>query len=225
MKESYRNKVDMFKQALFLDKRSPAQRQWDVDQAENTLRLDYPLSEDSIVFDVGSHIGDWAEKIINRYNPTMFLFEPVDEFCQIAKHRFECNPKVNVYPFGLSDKDECVRVIKAATASSIYINESKGTPEQSEFWDIHQFVVNNNILKIDLVKINIEGGEFRLLDRMIDTGLIGRCQNIQVQFHSFYPNAHAERDRIREQLSQTHSESYNYPFVWEGWRRREEDAK
>ena len=40
-------------------------------------------------------------------------------------------------------------------------------------------------LKVNaLMKINIEGGEFELLERLLETRLISRIENIQVQFHN-----------------------------------------
>jgi hypothetical protein len=36
------------------------------------------------------------------------------------------------------------------------------------------------------------------------------------------PNAIAEREEIRRRLEETHTLSYDYPFVWESWRRKSE---
>ena len=65
--------------------------------------------------------------------------------------------------------------------------------------------------------INIEGGEYRLLPRMLDTGIVNLCQHLQIQFHN-YPNCIKLRDDIRRKLMLTHTEIFNYPFVWESWR-------
>ena len=88
-----------------------------------------------------------------------------------------------------------------------------------EFVDIGAFLERTKIDKIDLVKINIEGGEYPLLARMISAGLVSRCRDIQIQFHTFYPDAKLLREQLRQTLSQTHFLTYDYPFVWENWRR------
>lgn len=36
---------------------------------------------------------------------------------------------------------------------------------------------------IGLMKINIEGGEYELLERMIELGIINKVKDIQIQFH------------------------------------------
>ena len=39
--------------------------------------------------------------------------------------------------------------------------------------------------KIDLLKINIEGGEYEVLENLIENDLIKNIDNIQIQFHDF----------------------------------------
>ena len=69
------------------------------------------------------------------------------------------------------------------------------------------------------MKINIEGGEYDLLDRLITTGLVGKIDNIQVQFHEFVPNAKERMQNIQKKLSKTHTPTYQYEFIWENWKR------
>ena len=73
------------------------------------------------------------------------------------------------------------------------------------------------ISHIDLLKINIEGPEFQLLPYIISNDIVRHIENIQVQFHDFYPNVISLREEIRHNLSKTHIEKWNYPFVWESW--------
>ena len=79
--------------------------------------------------------------------------------------------------------------------------------------------MNKKIDEIDLIKINIEGGEFELLERMFEQGLVAKCKNIQIQFHDFFPEAKSLRQDIRERLKETHHLTYDYYFVWENWER------
>ena len=78
----------------------------------------------------------------------------------------------------------------------------------------------NKIERIDLMKMNIEGGEYDLLDHLIETGFIRNIENIQVQFHDFVPEAKQRMMKIQKELSKTHRLTYQYIFVWENWRRK-----
>ena len=72
---------------------------------------------------------------------------------------------------------------------------------------------------IDLLKINIEGGEYDLLPNLIASGWIERITDIQVQFHDFVPDAIAKTQRIQESLRRTHRITWMFPMVWENWTR------
>ena len=69
--------------------------------------------------------------------------------------------------------------------------------QQAEVRSISEVVSELHIERIDLIKINIEGGEYDLLPAIIDSGLIKRIKYIQVQFHNFDIGAADARFRIR----------------------------
>ena len=67
------------------------------------------------------------------------------------------------------------------------------------------------------MKINIEGGEFELLERLIQTGLISRIKNIQVQFHNIAVESTKRMEKIHQGMYKTHQPTFQYKFVWENW--------
>ena len=71
------------------------------------------------------------------------------------------------------------------------------------------------------MKINIEGGEYDLLEHFLESGFIKNINNIQIQFHDFIPNAEERMKKIQYELEKTHSLTYQYPFVWENWQRKQ----
>jgi Methyltransferase FkbM domain len=74
--------------------------------------------------------------------------------------------------------------------------------------------------RIDLLKMNIEGAEFDVLERLAETGWIDRIDELLIQFHDWAPAAPRRRRMIRRVLARTHTEVWNYPWVWERWVRR-----
>lgn len=67
------------------------------------------------------------------------------------------------------------------------------------------------------MKINIEGGEYDLLEHLIVSGFVRNIDNIQVQFHDFVDDAEHRMAVIHKNLAKTHRLSYQYPLVWENW--------
>jgi len=63
--------------------------------------------------------------------------------------------------------------------------------------DFATFVAQEDIAnkKVDLISINIEGGEYDLLERIVQTHP-DMMQSIQVQFHDFIPDAVKKREQI-----------------------------
>jgi hypothetical protein len=77
-----------------------------------------------------------------------------------------------------------------------------------------------NVFRCDLLKINIEGGEYEVLPRLISTGVIKGVDNLQLQFHKLGPESESQMTAIQLQLSMTHELTWRYRWVWENWKRK-----
>jgi len=195
-------------------------RKWVKDKAEKTLRLNYDLNENSLVFDLGGYQGRWSNDIYNKYKCNIVIFEPVSMFYENIKERFQNMKKIQVFNFGLSNKDKNEKIFLRKDASTISTEIPKAGKlhyEWIKLVDIVSFLQEKKIEKIDLMKINIEGGEYDLLNRLIDSGRVKICKNLQIQFHQYFKNYEIMRDEIRKKLTQTHHITYDYPWSWENW--------
>lgn len=189
---------------------------WLADKGDSTLRLNYNLTEDSIIFDLGGYKGEWTANILQKYKSKIYVFEPVNQFYNDIKNRFAANPNITTLNYGLGPKDEMLEISLTQDSSSIF-NSDGGTKEKIQIKSFIDFLKEQNIQSVDLLKINIEGGEYDLLDDLIAQDALKVFKNIQVQFHRFIPNCIERRNTIREELSKTHTLSYDYEFVWENW--------
>ena len=191
---------------------------WHAAQGDATLRVDYPLSAQSLVFDLGGYKGQWASDIHAMYGCQVYVFEPVPLFAGQIARRFQRNPRIRVFDFGLSARDETDRIGLAQDGSSTF---KPGTESvEIRLVGISEFLRKEGVHEIDLMKINIEGGEYSLLEHMLDEGLTDRIRDIQVQFHDFVPDAAARMAAIQQRLAKSHVPTYQFPFVWESWRLR-----
>lgn len=191
---------------------------WCEIQGGKTLRFDYELNENSIVFDLGGYEGQWSSDIFSRYQCFIHVFEPVETFAKNIEDRFAKNEKIFVHNFGLSDNSKIARISHDADSSSIFRGEGK---EEIRLVNATDFMKEDNISKIDLMKINIEGGEYDLLEHLIKTGFVKNIINLQIQFHDFIPNARERMKHIQKNLGETHRLTYQYEFVWENWKLKE----
>lgn len=190
---------------------------WVSVKGDKTLRLDYDLNASSIVFDVGGYKGEFATEMIEKFNPTIYIFEPIKDFFDIIKDKFKDNKKVHAFHYGLSGKDEEMKISLSDNSSSVFLGGDN--VETIQLKSIVNFIKANNITQIDLIKINIEGGEYELLESLLENECITYFKNIQVQFHDFlFDNAKERMNKIQENLSKTHELTYQYEFVWENWK-------
>ena len=191
-------------------------QKWFADGGDNHFRYDYQLSEESTVFDVGSYYGKWAKKIYDLYRCSIYAFEPVKAFFQQASSDPQYK-SIFWFNFGLGDRNIELDIGLSADGSSIYNTE--GLKERIEIKRFSDVIEKFNLTSIDLLKINIEGGEYDLLDHILDKDLQTTIKDIQVQFHINVPNFVKRRELIRVRLAKTHFLTYDYPFVWENWRK------
>jgi FkbM family methyltransferase len=191
---------------------------WRAAQGDERLRLDYPLTADSIVVDVGGYEGQWASDIHARYGCTVHIFEPIIQFQTYLDWRFQHNSKVIVHPLGLSDRDSEATFRLSADRTGLY--KDSGPECQVRLVAAAPFLSEIGVQSIDLMKINIEGAEYDLIEHLVDTNYIHRIQHLQVQFHDFFPDAQDRLARAREVLAITHEPQYQFKFIWESWKLR-----
>ena len=192
-------------------------KRWLDTQGDKTLRLNYNLGQESLVVDAGGFKGEWSEKIYNLYECNILVFEPMKKYFSLIENKFEGNTKVKVYKKGLSNFNSVMDIYDSGDSSSVYLESEKS--ESVELIKFSEFCQKEGIEYIDLIKINIEGGEYDLMDDIISSGLVEDIKNIQVQFHRFIEGCHEKRQHIQNQLSKTHKLTYNFDFIWENWEK------
>ena len=196
-------------------------RRWKIYNPKDELRFQYDLPSGANILDVGGYNGDFAARFIELCNANVTVFEPAPIFASKINSRFAGDKRVRVHEAGLSDKDETVDFYVNADASSVF-DSPGGRKVRVALWDAEKFLGQCETDEWHLAKLNIEGGEYALLKRLIDTGRIEKIRYLQVQFHLNVPDAREQYEKLAKRLHQTHKLQWRYPFVWESWERRDE---
>lgn len=206
-------------QSLFGQKSRPEFTQWFGDHGDQVHRLNYPLNAESVVVDLGGYLGQWASDIHARFRCHVHVFEPGNNFCDYIAWRFRENPQVTLHRVGLGDRDHTVALSSEGDRSSV-LDRPDAHTTTIEIKQADSYFKAISLTQIHLLKINIEGAEFDLLDHLIANDWLQRIDHLQVQFHDFAPDAPSRRENIRQALTKTHRLTYDYPFVWENWTRK-----
>ena len=171
------------------------------------------LTPSSPVLDIGGHVGKFSDSVLAQAPCRLEIFEPMPEYASHLRRKYWGRPNVTVHPYGLAATD----------AQRTFYARDDGT---GEFVDGNPVEVNFKALDavvaslpptLDLVAINIEGGEYELLPLLVDRGVMPRIRRLVVQFHRLDANSAARVEAIRARLQQTHKCVWSYAFVWECW--------
>jgi len=199
---------------------------WFSDNGDYTHNLNYDLNENSIIIDLGGFKGVWVDEILKKLNPVIpniILVEPVPEFYSHLVEKFKGYEKIKVVNYGVStDKYECVKHLYESTdGSSTNFKNANGQSIDIKTLPIEKILQDNEIDKVDLIQINIEGDEYGLMEHMLKEDIVHRFNNIQIQFHLGIENDRERRDNIQKELiSKGFTNKFNYPFVWESWSKK-----
>jgi FkbM family methyltransferase len=182
--------------------------------------FEHDLDANGLLLDVGAHNGTYADMIFHQYHCRLHCFEPMPEHFEQLSRRFQAEPKVLLHPVGLSDRTYTTTMSVGGLGSSEFGSSSKRRPVQMQ--DVAEIFATFD-REVDVLKINIEGGEYALLQRMLEKDLLRHCKKVLVQFHD-HPIASKLARRLRLELiagiEKTHAPTFSYPFMWEGWQRR-----
>ena len=188
--------------------------------ANREILHDLPVEPGSVALDVGAYVGEWAAGILGQVDVTVHAFEPSSQGVADLRSRFADEPRVQVHPYGLGRADATSRLALAGPGSLVSDDPGAFGAEQVEVRDVVEVLDELDLDRIGVMKCNIEGGEFDLFERLIESDRLGAIDVVLVQFHEWHPGAHRRRRAIRRELARRHEELWDYPWVFECWRRR-----
>lgn len=193
------------------------------------------LDADSVVFDVGAYNGEWARQLHDKYGCTIYAFEPnphsFKKLCESSAGIESIHPM----PYGL-DAENSEQLLRLKDQGSSVFNyiaaEADMGKAMAQFRTLPEVMTELGVERINLMKINIEGAEFPLLESMLGLDqprsgpdgqadeLLSRIDCLQIQFHEWHPGAYGRYRRIARALRRTHKRTWHFSFVWEQWQRR-----
>lgn len=141
-----------------------------------SLKMLLPYIKDAKVFvDVGANIGAFTQNIIaNKPDITVHSFEPVSVYFQRCKQKFRTNKRIIVNNFALSDSAGKVQLFLDSEnlGWNTMIKEKTSSDMKEETVNtitFDEYAEKNKIERIDIMKIDVEGSEFRVLKGMKKT--------------------------------------------------------
>lgn len=171
------------------------------------LRYEYDLKSDDVVIDLGAYRGEWASEIRARYGCAVIAVEPTDA--------------IDGYTGGEIIKKAAWVDDGELSCGGAYYYTSAFEPVTHRLPCFNINTLLDRFDEIALLKINIEGAEYTLLQHVIDQRQHAKICNLQVQFHIIENQPwQAWYDGIAGLLERTHEIQWRWSFCWESWRRK-----
>ena len=127
--------------------------------------------EPKVIFDIGANIGAYSYLFSKQYpNSNIYSFEPVvDNFNNLVKNMEHSNIK-NVTPYNYGFYKECAELelgvpiidekdSRGGTYRFVDTQEELTNKVLSKFMVLDEYVSENNITEIDILKLDVEGAE------------------------------------------------------------------
>ena len=178
----------------------------------------FDIDETSSVVDAGAFDGVWSGLIADRYGCSIHAFEPAPPAIAAMEPAL-AGKSVTLHCVALGASDTHAALVLGGPGSWIGTGEVVAGSVGVEVRDVAAVFEELGLDEIDLLKLNVEGSEFDILDRLQETAWLPRIRILLIQFHEWHPAANRRRRTARRALRQSHTETWTYPWIWETWVR------
>lgn len=181
----------------------------------NTLLYDFPFWTGGLVIDGGGYEGEWTAGMIKLYGCNSEIYEAIQAYARQCADYFSHNQLVRVHAQALGNTTRQTSFTLHDNGTSEY--RRGGESIDVQVLDIASVFADLPQTQISCMKLNIEGGEYDVLERMIQLDLLKRCDSLLIQFHRQPEDYKARFQNISEKLRQSHECIWRYEYVWEKW--------
>jgi FkbM family methyltransferase len=179
------------------------------------------LRKTSTVVDLGGNLGEFSIAMQARFGCTCYVVEPVPALYE----RIPQNPHIIKFNAAVAKSSQPLRFFlsEEITAGSLHKSGVSSDAEiEVQGISLTDFLTQNNIESVDLLKIDIEGAERDLFDD-VSNETLRRIKQITIEFHDFIPGVMTTQDvdRVKQRLADagfyciqwSMTSNYNVMFV------------
>ena len=137
------------------------------------------LTKDSLYIDIGGNEGQVAEFVNDKFGCKIIIFEPHPGCLKILKKKFSYRKNIKIIPKAVSNKSGKIKLYMHKNSKDIFdTNYAQGTSvepkkdniDKKKFFKTEAISIKNVLKKyskIDLLKIDIECHEYKILPTII----------------------------------------------------------
>jgi FkbM family methyltransferase len=176
------------------------------------------LNDKSVVIDAGCYEGEFTKEILIRYGCKVLAFEPLDLEYKKLNLIFRNNKSVKLYKYALLDNNCRIYFNIDGLNSSIVNNNNRN--RKSLVRAINILDILKKYSRIDLLKLNVEGAEYKILAKLINSHKLRNINSYLIQFHPIVNSKNLRACIRKSLLKNKYKLIFNYDYVWELWSKK-----
>ena len=141
-------------------------------------------------FGIGEDLS-FSEDVIHRLNAQVYAFDPTPRSSTyVANHELANNERFHFFPYGISRETKTEKFylpkVKEYVSCSTHHHDSVGEDYyEVEMHSFSQIIDDLKISEIDILKMDIEGSEFDVMDLILSSGISIHQIGIELHDHLF----------------------------------------
>jgi FkbM family methyltransferase len=172
-----------------------------------------------VAVDCGANVGNVTAALARR-GAFVHAFEPSPAAFAVLAERFGGVANVALRPQAVLDRADTVRLYLHVDAADDPVGASvgssvlpfRGNVDEERYVDVEAIDLSAFVLAlpgaVKVVKIDVEGAECSIVNRLIDTGAIERAETVLVELHDRHiPELSGDYTALRERLRREGLES------------------
>lgn len=176
-------------------------------------RIFNQLAPGDIAIDCGANVGKITAKLAEP-GVTVYAFEPDPNAWEVLQSNFKDNPSVVLINKAVSDHEGRARIYfskrygedptKYSTGTTLLADKPNIDTEnfvEVEVIDLAEFIVRLN-KPIRILKMDIEGEEVKVLNKLIDRKLTDYIRHILVETHERFPSLKEPTENLKRKIRQ-----------------------
>jgi FkbM family methyltransferase len=160
---------------------------------------------------LGGYLGDSAERYLKITSGNILIVEPLSIYVDKLKMRFELCERITIMQTAASEESGLKTIYVDGNKSSSLIPSKEYEVVNST--DIAE-IVDYFGSEIYALECNIEGGEYEVLPRLIESGRIFSVRNLFIEFHQVSNDSLLRKTKIEQELMKTHELKWDFSWVW-----------
>jgi FkbM family methyltransferase len=154
--------------------------------------------------------------VAREFNAQIFLFDPSPTGISTIQ-TLKLPSNIRFYPLGLAGNDGALVFATPLKSQEGSFRVGEDGPLRFECRKLSTLLRENKHTSVELLKIDIEGFEYDVIDDIVNNGL--NIHQIAVEFHDFYPDVGKEKTlraiRLLKSCGYTlfHKRGHDYSFI------------